>query len=102
MARRPRLYVPAGLYHVLLRGNAKQPIFTDVRDRRQWQALLEEGLARSGHRLHAYCWMGNHVHMALQAAAPLASFVGTLASRYAAATPGAVTPRISAVSHHPG
>ena len=27
MARKPRLHVPGGLYHVILRGNARQNIF---------------------------------------------------------------------------
>ena len=29
MARKPRLYFPTALYHVILRGNARQDIFFD-------------------------------------------------------------------------
>ena len=27
MARKPRLHIPGGLYHVILRGNARQDVF---------------------------------------------------------------------------
>jgi len=33
MARKPRLHVPGGLYHVMLRGNARKDIFFRAEDR---------------------------------------------------------------------
>jgi putative transposase len=33
MARKPRLHVPGGLYHVRLRGNGGQDIFSNDEDR---------------------------------------------------------------------
>ena len=84
MPRRPRLHVPGGFYHAILRGNGRQAIFFDNEDRDQWQSILQEGLKRYQHRLHAYCWMTNHVHMAIQVGVePLAGFMRYLASRYA-------------------
>ena len=84
MPRRPRLHLPGGFYHVILRGNGRQAIFFDNKDRDRWQKILHEGLTRYQHRLHAYCWMTNHVHMAIQVGAePLAGFMRFLASRYA-------------------
>jgi putative transposase len=85
--RKPRLHVPGGLYHVILRGNGRQAIFFDDDDRRRWESLIEEGLERYGHRLHAYCWMTNHVHMAIQCDNdPLANFMRFVASGYARST----------------
>jgi putative transposase len=84
MPRKPRIHLPGGFYHIILRGNARQDIYFDSADRIAWQALLEKGLDRYEHRVHAYCWMTNHVHMALQAGAePLARFMTYLASNYA-------------------
>ena len=84
MPRRPRLHLPGGFYHVILRGNGRQAIFFDHEDRDEWQSVLQDGLLRHRHRLHAYCWMTNHVHMAIQAGSePLAGFMRFLASRYA-------------------
>ena len=66
MARKSRLHVPGGLYHVCLRGNAGQDVFFTAGDRRYFYELLAEGVARFGYRVHAFCLMSNHIHLALQ------------------------------------
>jgi putative transposase len=87
MPRKPRLHVPGGLYHVILRGNGRQAVFFDTDDRERWNSQIQTGLDRYGHRLHAYCWMTNHVHMAVQCAeAPLSDLMRLVASGYARAT----------------
>lgn len=83
MARKPRLHFPGALFHVMLRGNAGQAIFTEDADRLQFETLVVDGLARFGHRIHAYCWMNNHVHIALQIGAiSLSSIIQNLCFRY--------------------
>lgn len=83
MARKPRLHVPGGFYHVILRGNAQQDIFFGEADREAFYALLEEGTSRFGYRVHAFCLMTNHVHLALQVGdAPLAKGLQNLSFRY--------------------
>jgi len=67
MPRKPRIYYPGALYHVLARGNAKQVIFLADADMLQYQSYVTEGLSEYGHRIHAYCWMNNHTHMLIQA-----------------------------------
>lgn len=66
MARKPRLHVPGGLYHVILRGNARQDVFFTRKDRRFLYDLLAEGVVRFGYRVHAFCLMSDHLHLALQ------------------------------------
>jgi len=66
MARKPRVYYPGAVYHAILRGNGGQTIFFDDRDRTRFCFLLQEGVERFGHRIHAYCLMNNHVHLAIQ------------------------------------
>jgi REP element-mobilizing transposase RayT len=84
MARKPRIYLPGGFYHVILRGNSRQDIFRTVSDRQTWEYLLCRGLQRYDHRIHAFCWMTNHVHMALQAGTtPISNFISSVASNYA-------------------
>lgn len=86
MPRKPRLHVDGAVYHVTLRGNAGQAIFADDADRLRFEALLAEGVARHGHRVLAYCWMGNHAHLCLRVAqAPLSRILQQLVSRYARA-----------------
>ena len=83
MARKPRLHVPGALYHVILRGNARQDIFFTAADRFAFYDLLAEGVRRFGYRVHAFCLMTNHVHLGLQAGAePLSRGMQNLAFRY--------------------
>jgi REP element-mobilizing transposase RayT len=49
-----------------MRGNACQDIFFDDEDRCRFYLLLQEGIERYGHRIHAFCLMTNHVHIAMQ------------------------------------
>ena len=72
---------------MILRGNGRQAIFFDDEDRCRWERWLRKGLERHAHRIHLYCWMTNHVHMAIQAGdRPLGGFMGFVASQYARAT----------------
>jgi len=83
MARKPRLHCPGGLYHVILRGNAGQDVFFTTADRQYCYDLLAEGVPRFGYRVHAFCLMSNHLHLALQAgASPLSGAMQNLSFRY--------------------
>ena len=84
MGRKPRVHVSGGFYHVLLRGNSRQNIFLEHADRDIWQSVVRRVFTGQEHRLHAFCWMTNHVHMAVQAGSqPLANAMSFLASQYA-------------------
>ncbi|GAB2840546.1 transposase [Pseudoduganella ginsengisoli] len=84
MARKLRIHVAGGLYHVILRGNNRQPIFHDDKDRYRLEDLIEEGSSRFHYQLLGYCWMGNHIHAAVQVGkVPLSSAIQNLSFRYA-------------------
>ncbi len=53
-------------YHVMLRGNNKQPIFFSNGDRARMCLLLQEGTERFGHQILAFCFMTNHIHLAIR------------------------------------
>jgi hypothetical protein len=61
MARKPRLHVPGGLYHVVLRGNGGQDIFFDDEDRYHLYLLIQQGVERYGHRVHGF-WVHDKPH----------------------------------------
>jgi len=83
MARKPRVHYPGALYHVTLRGNAGQTIFFDSRDRTRLYLLLQEGIERFRHRIHAFCLMSNHLHLAIQVGdIPLPRIIQNLSFRY--------------------
>lgn len=84
MPRSLRLHVPGAFYHVTLRGNHQQDIFFTKHDRQLFEELTAEVLERFTARLHAYCWMTNHVHMLLQVGdIPLGRLMLRIAGRYA-------------------
>jgi len=83
MPRKPRLHIPGALYHVILRGNAKQDIFFDAEDRRRFLLFLQESIERFEFRLHGYCLMTNHLHLAIQVReVPLSRIMQNLSLRY--------------------
>ena len=83
MARKPRVHVTGGTYHVMLRGNGGQDIFFEREDRGELFQLLAEGTARFDYRVHAYCLMSNHLHLALEVGRiPLSRGMQNLAFRY--------------------
>ncbi len=84
MPRKPRLHVAGSVYHVMLRGNGGQRIFSGKDDRNNFESHVAAGVKRYDHRVHAYCWMSNHVHLAVQVGnVPLGRIIQDLASRYA-------------------
>ncbi len=86
MPRQPRIHVPGGLYHAVLRGNHRNPIFGGSEDYLRFEEIVARAVERYGARLFAYCWMTNHVHLAVQIAeAPLGAEISVIASRYARA-----------------
>ena len=83
MARKPRIHLPGGVYHVIFRGNGGQPVFLRDDDRYRFYLLLQEGSVRFGYRIHAFCLMTNHIHLALQVSdIPLYRSMQNLSFRY--------------------
>jgi putative transposase len=82
--RRQVLHVPGGIYHVIQRGNIRQPIFTDAADYAVFERLLATALARCRARVHAFCWEANAIHLAVQATdVPIGRLMQRLTSQYA-------------------
>ena len=83
MARKARVHLPGGYYHVMLRGNGGNDIFFSDADRSRFLFLVQEGIARYEHRVHAFCLMGNHVHLLIQVGSvPLSKIMQNLSFRY--------------------
>jgi len=63
MARPLRVEIKNGWYHVTNRGNNRQAIYLDDRDRWHFLELLGEMVERHAVELHGYVLMGNHYHL---------------------------------------
>jgi putative transposase len=66
MARRLRLLVPGGAYHVTSRGAARSLLFRDDEDRERFLDLLGKLVARHDWACHAYCLMTTHYHLVVR------------------------------------
>ncbi len=66
MARKQRIHFPSACYHVILRGNAGDPIFFDDRDRYRLYLIFQYAVEKFRCRIHAFCLMRNHLHLVVQ------------------------------------
>jgi REP element-mobilizing transposase RayT len=73
MARKLRLQYPGAIYHVLNRGDRREPIFRDDSDRQRFLTTLGETCMKTGWQVHAFCLVGNHVQEKVKTAKRLRS-----------------------------
>ena len=66
MARKPRVEIQGGLYHILSRGNNRQVIFGGDEDYLKMLSLVAETKRKLPFYLYAYCLMPNHLHMLVE------------------------------------
>ena len=66
MARQARKHSESGIYHAMLRGINQQLLFEEPQDYMYFLKILGECRQLSCFRLHAYCLMGNHVHLLIE------------------------------------
>lgn len=70
MARKVRLEYSGAIYHVLNRGDRREPIFLDDLDRRNFVQTLGEACLKTGWQVHAYVLMPNHFHLVVETPQP--------------------------------
>jgi putative transposase len=66
MTRPLRVHIPGALYHVISRGNDRQPIFLDADDYEHFLVRLSVTTVRCDVRCCAFCLMPNHSHLLLE------------------------------------
>jgi REP element-mobilizing transposase RayT len=65
MARKLRVQYPGAIYHVMNRGDRREPIFKDEEDHRRFLETLGQACEKTGWQVHAYCLMLNHFQIEL-------------------------------------
>ena len=66
MPRHLRVEFGGAIYHVTIRGNARQRVFADNRDRERFLGRLAESVRTYRIRVYMFCLMDNHVHLLLE------------------------------------
>lgn len=87
MPRKLRVEYEGAIYHVMNRGDRREPIFVDEEDREQFIGTLGEACGKTGWQVHAYCLMGNHFHLVVETpranlVAGMRWFLGTYTARF--------------------
>ena len=87
MARKLRLEYEGAIYHVMNRGDRREDIFQDDRDRELFLETLGQAAQKTGWQVHAYCLMNNHFHLVLETpnanlVAGMKWFLGTYTGRF--------------------
>ena len=85
MARIARLRSGSGVYHAMVRGVNKQPLFEEDADNYKFLEMLAVCKELGGFELFAYCLMGNHFHLLIRPSdqEPLETVFRRIGSRYA-------------------
>lgn len=66
MPRQVRIEYEGATYHVICRGDRREPIYEDNTDREIHLATLAQASTKTGWRVHAYALMGNHYHFLIE------------------------------------
>lgn len=66
MARKPRLEVEGGLYHLITRGNNRRRIFGDEDDYQKMLKLIGDTKRKLPFYFYAFCLMPNHIHLLVE------------------------------------
>jgi putative transposase len=87
MARRLRVEYAGGIYHVMSRGDRREPIFRDDQDYQRFLETLGEACRKTGWEVQAWCLMSNHFHLVVETpqanlVAGMKWFLGTYTSRF--------------------
>src|SRR5258708_32632609 len=87
MARKVRVEYPGAIYHIMNRGDRREPIFKDDADRQRFVETLAEACAKTGWQVHAYVLMPNHFHLVVETPQPnlvagMKWFLGTYTGRF--------------------
>lgn len=87
MPRQLRIEYPGAIYHVMNRGDHREPIFKDDLDRQKFLLTLGQVCEKTGWGIHAYCLMPNHFHLVVETpqanlVAGMKWFLGTYTARF--------------------
>lgn len=84
MPRQPRFCSETGIYHVMMRGNAKRDIFLDQNDGKRFINTLLKVQRENQLTIYAFCLMRNHFHiLCKEGTEPLSATMKRIAVAYA-------------------
>jgi len=64
--RQLRIQYPGAIDHVMNRGDHREDIFKDDKDRHRFLCTLGEACVKTDWQIHAFCLMRNHFHLVIE------------------------------------
>jgi len=66
VARKLRLQYPGAIYHVMNRGDRREPMFRDDKARELFLQTAGEACLKTDREVHSWCLMSNHFHLVIE------------------------------------
>jgi putative transposase len=83
-SNKKRIWSPDGIYHIVSRGNRRDPLFMDDKDFYVFKRNLLTAFIQHNIQVAAFCCMTNHYHLLLRSPMqPLTRVIGVVNWRYA-------------------
>src|SRR5216117_134815 len=87
VARKLRVQYPGAIYHLMNRGDRREPIFKDDADRARFLETLGQCCTKTEWQVHAWCLRNNHFHLVIETpkanlVAGMKWFLGTYTARF--------------------
>jgi putative transposase len=84
MGRRPKVWIPSEFYHIVSRGNRREPLFHSPDDFKTFLHILQQTHEKIPFELTSYCLMTNHYHMQMRSEeVPISRVMSLINKRYA-------------------
>lgn len=86
MPRKKRVWIPGRYYHIVCRGNRRDPLFWDFEDFKAFLHILNQLHEEIPFEIASYCFMTNHFHLQLRSKdvsiSKVMAFINRRYSRY--------------------
>ena len=84
LGRKQRVWMPNQFYHIVARGNRREPLFHDPGDYHIFSYIMKQVYLNNTFELASFCLMTNHYHLLIRSAdQPLSKIIGLFNKRYA-------------------
>ncbi|MFE8698137.1 transposase [Cytobacillus sp. FJAT-53684] len=84
MPYKKRIYIPERFYHIVSRGNRRDPLFRNASDFQAFLHILQQLQEKYPFEMASYCLMNNHYHLQLRTKeTPLSKVMALINKRYA-------------------
>ncbi|RCW77329.1 transposase [Saliterribacillus persicus] len=84
MGRKPRIWLPDCFYHIVSRGNRREPLFNDQGDYHTFLYIIKQVYEKFPFEIASFCLLSNHYHLQIRSRdVSISKIIGLINKRYA-------------------